>query len=63
MFDKNNDQKIDKQELKDELMKNAYYLKKTDDFYVNLIKEADLNGDGVIDYNEFKKMMEKDYDE
>lgn len=55
MFDKDGNGKISAAELKEVLGKDQ---KNSDmKYYDNLIKEADFNGDGEIDYNEFIKMM------
>ena len=49
MLDNDNDGKITKEELM-----NVLKLESTDDKYVtDLIKSADANNDGVIDYKEF----------
>ena len=53
MLDKNNDGKITKEELM-----NVLKLEPADDKYVtDLIKSADSNNDGVIDYKEFLDFM------
>ena len=54
MFDLDNSGGIDADELKAVLGK---YQKYDDSFWQELIKECDLNGDGVIDLSEFTKMM------
>ncbi|OMJ74941.1 hypothetical protein SteCoe_26043 [Stentor coeruleus] len=53
-FDLDNSGFIDADELKAVLGKYHNY---DDSFWQELIKECDLNGDGVIDLNEFTKMM------
>ena len=53
MFDKDNTGKITKSDLMSVLK-----LENNNDQYVNdLIKNADKNGDGVIDYKEFLEFM------
>ena len=56
-FDLDGSGKISKEELKRVLGSNDK--KKDYDYYESLIKEADSNGDGEIDYNEFVSMMSK----
>jgi calcium-dependent protein kinase len=53
-FDLDNSGAIDAEELKLVLGKYHNY---DDSFWHELIKECDLNGDGVIDLNEFTRMM------
>ena len=54
-FDKDNDGKISKEEIMDVLK-----LEKEDEKKVEgLIKLADKNGDGLVDYNEFLEIMKK----
>jgi len=60
MFDKDGNGKITPEEIKavlgsDENFKNQ----KDPGFWEQLIADADLNGDGVIDYNEFITLMSK----
>lgn len=56
MFDKDGNGKISAIELRDVLGADDQF--KTDlKTYEQMIKEADLNGDGEIDYSEFIKMM------
>jgi len=53
MLDKESNGKI----TKDELM-NVLKMEPSDDKYIaEVIKNADLNGDGVIDYKEFLEFM------
>ena len=53
MLDKESNGKI----TKDELM-NVLKMEPNDDKYIaEVIKNADLNGDGVIDYKEFLEFM------
>jgi len=56
MFDKDGNGKISAQELKECLGSDDNF-KNDPKIYESMIKEADLNGDGEIDYNEFIKMM------
>ena len=55
MFDKDGNGKISKEELK-LVMKNLGE-NLTDDEISEMILEADDNGDGAVDYEEFVKMM------
>ena len=56
MLDKDNSGKITKDEIK-----KALKLDKVDEEILNqLIQKYDLNGDGMIDYNEFLNMMNED---
>jgi calcium-dependent protein kinase len=67
MFDKDGNGKISAAELRDVLgsINHSSILISLDDenfksdlkVFEQMIKEADLNGDGEIDYNEFLKMM------
>jgi len=59
MFDKDGNGKISAQELKEVLGNAELYSEKDEKAWDDLIKEADLNGDGEIDYNEFLTMMNK----
>lgn len=54
MFDKNKNGKISFQELKEMLKGNEGF---TDEIFVELIGECDIDGDGEIDFQEFEKMM------
>ena len=56
MFDKDGNGKISKEELK-LVMKNLGE-NLTDDEISEMILEADDNGDGAVDYEEFVKMMQ-----
>jgi len=56
MFDKDGSGKISAEELKEALGTDETY-KHDMTYWEQMIKEADLNGDGEIDYNEFIKMM------
>lgn len=62
MFDKDDDGKITASELKEVLGSQDMYQDKDSKFWDDLVKEVDLNGDGVIDYNEFIVMMNKGID-
>jgi len=55
MFDKNHDGYIDARELRHVTTTLGHRL--TVEEVDNIIKEADLNGDGKLDYEEFCKMM------
>jgi calcium-dependent protein kinase len=59
MFDQDGNGKISPQELKEVLGSQDIYQGKDNKFWDELIKEADLDGDGEIDYNEFIIMMNK----
>ena len=61
LIDKDNSGSVTKYELKNFFL-GAYStdsLMSDDKVFVDLIKEIDVNGDGEITYNEFKKMMLK----
>lgn len=58
-FDKDGDGTITKEELKQILTGEAVRGPQLDAFVDRVIKEVDLNGDGVIDWEEFSAMMEK----
>ncbi|XP_052105384.1 calmodulin-beta-like [Mytilus californianus] len=55
IFDKNNDGKIDTNELKKVMVNIGEKL--TDEEANEMIKEADVDGDGKVNYEEFVKMM------
>lgn len=57
VFDKNNDGFISVKELADVLMNLGE--KMTDDEFEDMINEADVDGDGRINYEEFIDMMTK----
>eukprot|EP00330_Aristerostoma_sp_ATCC50986_P000951 CAMPEP_0114579374 /NCGR_PEP_ID=MMETSP0125-20121206/3759_1 /TAXON_ID=485358 ORGANISM="Aristerostoma sp., Strain ATCC 50986" /NCGR_SAMPLE_ID=MMETSP0125 /ASSEMBLY_ACC=CAM_ASM_000245 /LENGTH=105 /DNA_ID=CAMNT_0001770071 /DNA_START=1045 /DNA_END=1362 /DNA_ORIENTATION=- len=59
MFDKDGNGKISPDELKQVLGNNQVYAQKDNSFWNELIKEADIDGDGEIDYNEFITLMSK----
>ena len=56
MFDKNGDGKISKEELK--VVMTNLGEKLTDAEIEEMIHEADDDGDGSVDYEEFVKMMQ-----
>ncbi|KAA0057459.1 calmodulin-like protein 8 [Cucumis melo var. makuwa] len=61
VFDKNQDGYISANELSHvHWMLNLGEEKLTDEEVLQMIREADLNGDGQVDYNEFVKMMTQD---
>eukprot|EP00116_Pleurobrachia_bachei_P014004 sb/3474266/ len=55
VFDKNGDGKISSVELRDVMVSLGEKL--TDDEIDQMIREADTNNDGYVDYEEFVKMM------
>jgi len=55
MFDKDKSGKIDANELKTVLAGNVQDV--DPNIFAQMIKDADLNGDGQIDFEEFLKMM------
>lgn len=55
VFDKNGDGFISSLEIKEVLGKGTTF---GDETWKRIITEVDLNGDGEISYEEFKKMME-----
>lgn len=57
-FDRDGNGKITAQELKD-VLEGGKNLNKSMDYYNQIIKEVDTNGDGMIDYKEFVAMMQK----
>eukprot|EP01083_Nonionella_stella_P067954 180073_1 len=58
VFDKNGDGKITPEELKEALTELGEEVTEKD--VMDMIKEADLNGDGAIDFDEFMIMMMDD---
>ena len=54
-FDKNNDNMISKEELKETLMEDN--LEVSDEEIMKLLEDIDSNADGKVDFDEFKKMM------
>ena len=56
-FDKNKNGEITVDEIK-KTFKN-YKEKITEDEFYNIVKECDLDKNGVIDFNEFKIVIEK----
>ncbi|KAL4486032.1 hypothetical protein ABPG72_003966 [Tetrahymena utriculariae] len=59
MLDLDGSGKISKDELKSVLGTDEQYKDLNDEYWENMIKEADKNGDGEIDYSEFVEMMNK----
>lgn len=57
MLDLDKSGTISKFELKTVLGKHTDFKDKDDQYWENMIKEVDKNGDGEIDYNEFSEMM------
>jgi len=57
LFDIKNDGFITANEVKEVLGQDDYYKNKSDTFWDDLIKEADTNNDGLVDFEEFKNMM------
>jgi calcium-dependent protein kinase len=55
-FDLDGSGKISKDELRVVLGNEK---RKDESYWEGLIREADINGDGEIDYNEFVEMMHK----
>ena len=55
LFDKNGDGFISSFEIKEVLGKGTSL---SDEIWKKIITEVDLNGDGEISFEEFKKMME-----
>ena len=56
-FDKDGSGKISLDELKDAMQGNGQDLE--DDVFMDIMAEGDENGDGEIDFEEFKNMMKK----
>jgi len=56
MFDKDGNGKISADELREVLGTDEAFMHDIS-YWEQMVKEADLNGDGEIDYNEFIKMM------
>lgn len=54
MFDKDNDGMISAKEIKNVLGKDAEI---SIDIWKNIIQEVDINGDGQVSLEEFKKIM------
>lgn len=59
MFDKDGSGKIDKTELVALLSGEGLENTVSSDLLIKYIAEVDQNGDGEIDFEEFKGMMEK----
>ena len=57
MFDKDNSGSINSQEVKQQLGVGKKF--GDDQMWEDIIKEVDVNNDGEITYDEFKKMMKK----
>ena len=55
MFDEDGNGKISSDELKSVL--GGHHTKHGEKFWQEMIAEVDENGDGEIDFEEFKKMM------
>eukprot|EP01017_Pseudomicrothorax_dubius_P032473 TRINITY_DN4259_c0_g1_i1.p2 TRINITY_DN4259_c0_g1~~TRINITY_DN4259_c0_g1_i1.p2 ORF type:complete len:211 (-),score=44.33 TRINITY_DN4259_c0_g1_i1:113-745(-) len=58
LFDKNGDGKITPEELKSVLGRDEVFKGVDQGYWEQLIREADLDGDGSIDYREFISMMD-----
>jgi len=58
VFDKDRNGKITAEELRD-ILGNDPAFQHNLEFYEGMIKEADLNGDGEIDYEEFVSLMSR----
>jgi Ca2+-binding EF-hand superfamily protein len=54
-FDKDGSGKLSPEEIKSVLSNNSL----DNEVILDLIREIDTNGDGMIEYNEFKKLMIK----
>lgn len=59
MLDLDGSGKISQSELKTVLGSHEDFKDKDDKYWDNMVKDADKNGDGEIDYNEFVEMMGK----
>jgi len=59
LFDLNGDGKITLDEIKTVLGNDPAYKGTSNDVWEKIIKDADVNGDGVIDYSEFILLMQK----
>lgn len=60
MFDRDGSGKIDAKELAQLLTGESFFKDElTKEQMIQLISEADINGDGEIDYEEFIHMMRK----
>jgi len=59
MFDKDGNGRITPEEIKAVLGNDDNFKDIEPGYWEDLIKEVDLNGDGVIDYNEFITLMKK----
>jgi len=59
MFDKDGNGRITPDEIKSVLGNDDNYKNAEPGYWEKLIQDADLNGDGVIDYNEFITLMSK----
>lgn len=57
MFDLDASGKISRDELKEVLGKNELYKDNNNAFWDSLIREADKDGDGEIDYTELKDFI------
>jgi calcium-dependent protein kinase len=56
-FDKDNSGKISLEELKEAMGSNGQEL--DEEVFIDILAEGDENGDGEIDFEEFKNMMKK----
>ncbi len=57
MLDADGSGLIDKAELKKALSRESSYNKFSEQYWDDLIKSADKNNDGGIDYNEFVELL------
>ena len=60
MFDRDGNGVIDKQELADVLADGDLRSVVSQDIINGILQDADANGDGEIDFEEFMAMMQKD---